>query len=453
MANAYLSPVGNEQQNDANGAPLSGGKIFTYAAGTTTPIATYQDNAQSALQANPIILNSSGLPANPIWLPAGQAVKMVFTDANGVTSRPTVDNITGINDPAGALFDQWVIYPSSPTYISATSFSVAGDQRNIFQVGRRVRTVNTGGTKYGYITGVAFSTVTTVTVANDSGSLDSGLSQVSYGLVSATSTSLPGLSGSDGTLSFRNRLHNGNFAINQRGLASGVLAAGAYAFDRWKAGAGGATISSAGGGADTVITITAGTLVQVVESGNIEGGVYTLVNRGTAQARIAVNGAATSGAYATASTAAPLQSASATSGQAVTVEFTTGTIDRAQLEPGVTATTFERRPLSVELALCQRYFQFVGAGCTGGWTGATQAQIAIIHRVPMRVAPTAVLSTTTPIIGDPGVANYTGSGSTLSAAFVATTTGGAYNINGFASGVQGRAAVMNGDYIQLSADL
>jgi hypothetical protein len=192
MATTYLSPLGNEQQNDQNGAPLSGGKIFTYAAGTLNPIATYMDNAGAVTQANPIVLNTSGLPANPIWLPAGQAVKMVFQDVNGVALR-TVDNIVGINDPSGAsTADQWVIYQGAPTFISSTSFSVAGDQRNTFQIGRRVRTANSGGTVYGYISNVAFSTVTTVTVVNDSGVLDSGLSVVSYGLLSYTNPSLPG---------------------------------------------------------------------------------------------------------------------------------------------------------------------------------------------------------------------------------------------------------------------
>jgi hypothetical protein len=211
MATTYLSPLGNEQQNDANGAPLSGGKIFTYAAGTLNPIATYMDNAGAVTQANPIVLNTSGLPANPIWLPAGQAVKMVFQDVNGVALR-TVDNIVGINDPSGAsTADQWVIYQGAPTFISSTSFSVAGDQRNTFQIGRRVRTANSGGTVYGYVSGCAFSSVTTVTVNLDSGSLDSGLSQASYGLLSVTNPAVPGLYGTDGTLSFRNRLHNGDF--------------------------------------------------------------------------------------------------------------------------------------------------------------------------------------------------------------------------------------------------
>lgn len=195
MATTYLSPVGNEQQLDANGAPVVGGKIFTYAAGTTTPIATYMDNAGAVGQTNPIVLNAAGRAANPIWLPAGQAVKFVFQDANGVAYRPPVDNVTGINDPASVSnASEWVAFTGAPTFVSSTSFSVAGDQTPTFQVGRRIKSANTGGTVYSSITGSSYNSGTartTVTVANDSGSLDSGLSQVSYGLISETNTSAP----------------------------------------------------------------------------------------------------------------------------------------------------------------------------------------------------------------------------------------------------------------------
>ena len=45
---------------DNNGDPLSGGKLYTYAAGTTTPLATYSDVGLTTPNANPIILDSGG---------------------------------------------------------------------------------------------------------------------------------------------------------------------------------------------------------------------------------------------------------------------------------------------------------------------------------------------------------------------------------------------------------
>ena len=41
---ASLSPNAKQQFFDANGNPLAGGKVYTYAAGTTTPIVTYTDS-------------------------------------------------------------------------------------------------------------------------------------------------------------------------------------------------------------------------------------------------------------------------------------------------------------------------------------------------------------------------------------------------------------------------
>jgi hypothetical protein len=189
----YLSPVCNGQIVDANGAPLSGGLIYTYQAGTTTPVTTYSDNAGTA-QPNPIVLNSAGRATDgPIWLLGGQAVKLVVKNSSGVTQY-TYDNVTGVNDPSNAsTADQWVVYTGAPTYISATSFSVSGDQTNTFQKGRRLKSANTGGTVHSMINSASFSGgITTVTVVNDSGALDAGLSQVSYGLISASNTSLPG---------------------------------------------------------------------------------------------------------------------------------------------------------------------------------------------------------------------------------------------------------------------
>lgn len=191
---AYLSPLGNEVQTDANGAPLNGGQIWTYAAGTSTPATTYTGEDAGTPQANPVELNASGLPDSPIWLEGGTAYKLVVKDADGVTLR-TVDNISGINDPINAgTASEWVIYTGAPTYINATSFSLEGDQTSVFQANRRMRSTNTGGVVHSTISESSYEVgtgLTTVTVTNDGGTLDAGLSAVAYGLISVTSTSVP----------------------------------------------------------------------------------------------------------------------------------------------------------------------------------------------------------------------------------------------------------------------
>jgi hypothetical protein len=54
---------------DNNGAPLAGGLIYTYEAGTTTPQATYTTSAGTIAHPNPIVLNSAGrVPGGEIWL-------------------------------------------------------------------------------------------------------------------------------------------------------------------------------------------------------------------------------------------------------------------------------------------------------------------------------------------------------------------------------------------------
>ena len=57
---AALMPQGKQQYFTAGGIPLVGGKVYTYAAGTTTPLATYTTAAASTPNTNPVILDSRG---------------------------------------------------------------------------------------------------------------------------------------------------------------------------------------------------------------------------------------------------------------------------------------------------------------------------------------------------------------------------------------------------------
>lgn len=87
---ASLTPTPKQQFFDANGNPLVLGKVYTYAGGTTTPIATYVDQAGVTANTNPIILDARGM-AN-IWLQSTVSYKFVVTDSNDVTQY-TTDNI------------------------------------------------------------------------------------------------------------------------------------------------------------------------------------------------------------------------------------------------------------------------------------------------------------------------------------------------------------------------
>lgn len=188
---ALLSPLFNEASIDANGDPLSGGKLYTYVGGSSTPLAAYTDSTGAVSHSNPIVLNSRGEPSSPIWLAAGALYKFVLADSDDVTLR-TVDGVSGVNDVAAPSVDEWSLFAGTPTYVSGTSFTLVGDQTTEFHVNRRVKSINSGGTRYSTITNSVYSDPnTTVTVTNDSGSLDSGLSSVYLGILRASNSSFP----------------------------------------------------------------------------------------------------------------------------------------------------------------------------------------------------------------------------------------------------------------------
>jgi len=88
---ARLSPYIFSQEFDNNGNPLSGGLIYTYEAGTTTPKVTYSDSDGTIANSNPIVLDSAGRYV--AWLASG-AYKFVLKTSAGVTIE-TKDNIAG----------------------------------------------------------------------------------------------------------------------------------------------------------------------------------------------------------------------------------------------------------------------------------------------------------------------------------------------------------------------
>jgi hypothetical protein len=91
-----LSPVGNGINFlGVTGQPLAGGKLYTYQAGSSTPLATYQDYNGLIPNANPIILGTDGRISGEIWFSAGYNYKLVLKDASDVLIA-TYDNLYGI---------------------------------------------------------------------------------------------------------------------------------------------------------------------------------------------------------------------------------------------------------------------------------------------------------------------------------------------------------------------
>jgi hypothetical protein len=88
---AILSPSPKLQFFDANGNPLVGGKLYSYTAGTTSPLATYTDSTNTSANTNPIILDSRGEAS--VWLAADAYYKLALYSATDVLIW-SVDSIT-----------------------------------------------------------------------------------------------------------------------------------------------------------------------------------------------------------------------------------------------------------------------------------------------------------------------------------------------------------------------
>lgn len=111
-----LSPVAGAgwQFFDNSGAVLTGGLLYTYTAGTTTPVTTYQDSAGATPNANPVVLDASGRVSAEVWLTTGAAYKLVLKTSTGTTLW-TMDNLRAINDPSSVA---WAVITGKPTTIA-----------------------------------------------------------------------------------------------------------------------------------------------------------------------------------------------------------------------------------------------------------------------------------------------------------------------------------------------
>lgn len=92
----YIGGTPSKAKFDNNsGEALSGGKVYFYVAGTSTPKDTYSDSAGTVLNANPVILDSRG-EANIFFL-GDEAYKVIVKDSADVTIY-TVDNVSAMVD-------------------------------------------------------------------------------------------------------------------------------------------------------------------------------------------------------------------------------------------------------------------------------------------------------------------------------------------------------------------
>lgn len=134
---------------DDSGNVLTGGKIFSYEAGTTTPAPTYTSSTGLTAHANPIILNAAGrVPGGEIWLDYEVIYKFVLMTSADVLIA-TYDNIGGSFNKAPILANftgtgaQTVFnLASSPASENSTDIYINGvyQQKNTYSVAAAVLT-------------------------------------------------------------------------------------------------------------------------------------------------------------------------------------------------------------------------------------------------------------------------------------------------------------------------
>jgi hypothetical protein len=189
-----LSPYGGvgAQFLDNAGNVLTGGKIFTYAAGTTTNQATYTDSTGTTFHPNPIILDASGrVPSGgEIWLTDGLLYKFVLETSTGVLIA-TYDNIAGINsnfvnftnqqEIQTATAGQTVFTLATTNYTPGTnSLSVFVDGVNQYGPGSTYAYLETNSTTVTFTTGLHVGAEVKFTTSQSNSSGGTSASVVSF---------------------------------------------------------------------------------------------------------------------------------------------------------------------------------------------------------------------------------------------------------------------------------
>lgn len=145
---ASLSPPPKLQFFGSDGLPLVGGKLYTYAAGTTTPLATYVDHNGVTQNTNPVILDSNG--EADVWLPDTTSYKYVLKDADDVllytvdyvavpvttnsfasppvigSGTPNAATFTTLNVTGAAIFESTADFTDPVTFDSTVDFTGTG---------------------------------------------------------------------------------------------------------------------------------------------------------------------------------------------------------------------------------------------------------------------------------------------------------------------------------------
>jgi len=394
-----ISPAGGvaAQFFTDDGVPLAGGKLYSYAAGSTSLQTVYTSSSGVTAWSNPIILNSAGRVSGSgeIWLTNNLAYKFILDDSTDVTIA-SYDNVSGIGDDTNVL---------------------------------AVLAASSGASLVGYLPASGPATTVQATL-------------IALQAQDANLTALASINGGQ-IAGLRNRIINGSMAIDQRnsGAAQTITAGAALAYtvDRFYGYSTGANVTGqqvagtspnaylyrftgaasvtkigfaqriedincqdlAGKTAKLSVDLSNSLLTTVTWAayyantantfGSLASPTRTLISTGTFtvtstltryNTSITIPSAATTGIEIELSVAAQISG--------------TWSIGNFQLELGSTATTFEQRSIGLELALCQRYLPAFNASSTTSYissaatTDASNVTMFVPFPVKTRIAPTGI---------------------------------------------------------------
>jgi microcystin-dependent protein len=125
------------QQFDSLGRPLSGGKLYFFQTGTSTPQSAFQDTALTLAHPNPLTLDSSG--RIPAFYLADGSIKIRLADAAGVTIL-AYDGLLVIGPSSGA--------GAAPS-VDATTVLAVGDVKSKYGTGALTGFVRMNGRTIG----------------------------------------------------------------------------------------------------------------------------------------------------------------------------------------------------------------------------------------------------------------------------------------------------------------
>ena len=143
-----LSPLAGAgaQFFDNNGVPLAGGLIYTYAAGTSTPLATYTTISGNIANSNPIVLDSAGRTPQEIWLTVGYGYKFILKDSS-FAQIGSYDNIPNnspspfANDASSVAYEQGYQVTAGAFVVGKSYLITSVGNTNFVSIGAATNTV------------------------------------------------------------------------------------------------------------------------------------------------------------------------------------------------------------------------------------------------------------------------------------------------------------------------